>query len=586
MFAMWSTWATWYILAVYVYSSSVSASNTRCPTWFYYSNTTNQCECGINFPGEIHCNQQEMKAEVADGYCTTSTGQEGHYYAGFCPFRHTENNTDRIFSELPSDPDLLNDTMCGPYNRKGLLCGRCIDGYGPAVYSLDMKCANCSRLSTGFAIGLYLLLEFIPITLFFMGIVLFRLNITAGPLLGYVIFCQVYMYSTQCYLFIVTYILSHVSTPLRVLFYSSLTLSGLWSLQIFRFLIPPFCISENLTAIHVQMLNLVTSIYPIVLVVITCILMELHARNCRPIHIVWKPFSTILDKVKITSVTTDAVIHAFATFILLTAYSLYYNVYTIIQSIKVHLNLNTTGATYKVLYFDPTITWFSQEHIPYLLAAAVPFIFLVLIPSLLLCVYPTRIYEYLSRFISTRKRLAITAFAEALHNCFKDGRNGTRDYRALAGVFILLSAVVSVIAILFPACVAKGYSFEFLTGLALVFLSLIFSYMRPCKLTIANLSLSYHAMLFGILSVAVHLWEHDLSTGTETLMETFIILPIISHVLVFMWAMYTSFNRIMSHFGYQFNPSNCRVALTDLANAVKEYFWRKRGSYPLPDTAS
>ena len=73
-----------------------------------------------------------------------------------------------MFSELPSDPDLLNGTMCGPYKRKGLLCGRSIDGYGPAVYSFDMKCANYSNISTGSAISLYLFLELIPVTLFLL----------------------------------------------------------------------------------------------------------------------------------------------------------------------------------------------------------------------------------------------------------------------------------------------------------------------------------------------------------------------------------------------------------------------------------
>ena len=97
-----------------------------------------------------------MTAEIIDGFCATSTEQEGLYYAGFCPLRHIENNTDRMYSELPSDPNLLNDTMCGPYNRKGLLCGRCIDGYGPAVYSFNKKCADCSQISTGSAISLYL----------------------------------------------------------------------------------------------------------------------------------------------------------------------------------------------------------------------------------------------------------------------------------------------------------------------------------------------------------------------------------------------------------------------------------------------
>ena len=274
------------ILVVHLYMSSVSASNTSCPTWFYYSNTTQQCECGRLTTERIHCNQQEWKVEIADGFCATFAGQEGQYCAGECPFRHTGNNTNRMFSELPSDPDQLNVMMCGPYNRKGLLCGRCIDDHGPAVYSLDMKCANCSRHSTGYAISLYLFLEVIPITLFFMFVVLFRLNITAGPLLGYVIFCQAYVYKVRKELFLFTYIVSHVSAPLRILFYSSLTLSGSWILQFGRFVIPPFCISRKLTNIHIQMLSLVTAIYPIALFIITCILMELHARNYRIIYII------------------------------------------------------------------------------------------------------------------------------------------------------------------------------------------------------------------------------------------------------------------------------------------------------------
>ena len=94
------------------------------------------------------------------------------------------------------------------------------------------------------------------------------------------------------------YTLSHVSTPLWVLHYFSFALSSLWSLQFFEFVIPPFCISEKLTNIHIQMLSLLMSIYPIILVIITCILMELHvhARNYRIIQTMWKPFSIIIKK--------------------------------------------------------------------------------------------------------------------------------------------------------------------------------------------------------------------------------------------------------------------------------------------------
>ncbi|CAI8009090.1 hypothetical protein GBAR_LOCUS6154 [Geodia barretti] len=59
---------------------------------------------------------------------------------------HTVNSSNRMYSEMPSNASQLDEVMCGPYNRRGLLCGECKDGYGPAVYSFDQKCAKCSSL--------------------------------------------------------------------------------------------------------------------------------------------------------------------------------------------------------------------------------------------------------------------------------------------------------------------------------------------------------------------------------------------------------------------------------------------------------
>ena len=575
-----STKCTWFCISIFlvmfVHSSSVSVSNnTTCPTWFYYNNET--CECGSQLGRKVHCNQQEMTAEIADGFCATSTEQEGLYYAGFCPLRRTKNNTDRLYSELPSDPNLLNDTMCGPYNRTGLLCGRCIDGYGPAVYSFNMKCADCSKISIGSAIILYLFLELIPITLFFICVVIFRLNITAGPLLGYVLFCQIYYSAFVGYeIFIFDYILSHVPTAVWIL-----TFCGIWDLQFFKSVISPFCISSKLTGIDIQMLNLVTAIYPVLLVIITWILMELHARNYRIIQILWKPFSILFNKLKITSVTSDAVIHAFATFILLSATTLSFTVITIYNHTPMYRS--TDGTLYKqVLYYDPTITVFSHKHVTYIVLAIVPFILLVLIPSLLLCVYPTRIYECVSQVVSARKRLAITAFAEALNNCFKDGLNGTRDHRSLAG--LITSLVIIVITFTIAITPSQSSTAFLLTS---IFFSLIIFYVRPCKLTIANLSLGYHFLAIGLLFFVFRWWKYYPSIQTRTLEKIIIIIPVTSHILVFMWAGYTLTRRIMSHFGYQLNPHDWKVALTDLVNAVKQQFNRQRSSYQvLADTTT
>ena len=315
--------------------------------------------------------------------------------------------------------------MCGPFNRRGFLCGDCIDGFGPAVYSLDLKCANCSNLPVTLASAIYLLLDTLPTMLIFISLVIFNLNITSGPFLGYILFSRLYIAWLKRNLFIYYYIQSHVSLPLRALFKAELTLCQFWSLQSFQAVIPPFCISEQSTGIDVQMLRVLPAVYPVILVIITCILMKLHARNCRIIHILWKPFSIILNKTNTTAVTGDAVIEAFASFILLS----YVNIATAFVNFQLVTTVpqcDTCSIFKDVLFIDPNTDVLGQKHIIYSVILFVPAIFLTLIPSVILTLYPTRIYSrYISRCLSARKRLAITTFAEALHSCFKDGLNGT-----------------------------------------------------------------------------------------------------------------------------------------------------------------
>ena len=155
----------------------------------------------------------------------------------------------------------------------------------------------------------------------------------------------------------------------------------------------------------------------------------------------------------------------------------------------------------KVIFTDPTVQWLSHKYTLYTLIALVPFISVSAIPSVLLCIYPTRVYRYLSRFLSTRKRLAITAFAEALHSCFKDGLNGTRDYRALAAILLLL------LNLLVRTCLGHiGNESAIYTSSDLVWMMLVcvVSYIKPWKSSVANISFVFNMTLFGILMCAAN----------------------------------------------------------------------------------
>ena len=179
-------------------------------------------------------------------------------------------------------------------------------------------------------------------------------------------------------------------------------------------------------------------------------------------------------------------------------------------------------------------------------------------------------------------RLAITAFAEALHCCFKDGLNGTRDYRASAGLVILLYPACSLVAS--AVHIATGYGWNIDASCTFFVASLLLSQIRPCKSPVANFSLAYHFTVLGILALAEHIWDNEMSTRTESLELTIILLPLISHILVFIWVGYTVSHYVMLQCGY--SPRHEQV-FTRLRMTASQCFHRNRGGYQaLPNMAN
>ena len=514
---------TWVIFCcVVLVPPALSDSNYTCPTWFYFSNITQRCECGVS-SGGVNCYQQAMVVTMEFDYCATFSGQEGVFYAGYCPYSYKFNHSNEWYSLLTGDPDLLNEAMCGPYNRRGLLCGECVDGYGPGVYTFDRKCVDCSKFSMSSAICLYLLVEFVPVLLFFLCVTVFHLDLTSGPMLGYVVFCQMMSYVFEA-LPTRVYDIFNSSLPIRICTF----ITEFWSLNFCKTIIPPFCISEKLTDLHIMFLNSVSAIYPLLIATISLILIDLHSRQYKVIVILFKPLGFVLKLTNGKAITSDAVIRTFASFLFLSSTKMFFVFMTIIEPVPVFSSIS--GSVYKkVLYCDLSIEFYSREHILYFLLALIQCLCFVFLPSLLLFLYPTRLYRWISQFISARKQLAITTFVEALNHCFKDGLNGTRDYRALAGFLIVGIPTVSLL--MWAIANFGGGSSNLLAGPWLLF-PLI--YFHPFKSTMANMSVGFYFVLVSIYLIAYQYWT---MTGTF-LWQMFSFLLPISQVPVLLWALY------------------------------------------------
>ena len=189
------------------------------------------------------------------GDCMTynSTTKFAEYQHGHCPYiahytTTTNDSTNVLYIRLPDNVSLLNEFMCGPLNREGPLCGKCKDGYGTALYSYTLECSKC--WGHGYGWVLYYFLELFPITVMYFLVVIFHIRATSSPLSALVFMSQIVVYTIRLNVPLHFYIENRVTGFPYVALQVLLVLCGIWSLDFFRSVIPPFCASSNIKAVH------------------------------------------------------------------------------------------------------------------------------------------------------------------------------------------------------------------------------------------------------------------------------------------------------------------------------------------------
>ena len=83
-------------------------------------------------------------------------------------------------------------------------------------------------------------------------------------------------------------------TMLHALELAIITFYGIWNLDLFRYFIPSFCISSDLTMLHTLALEYVVAIYQLVLTVVIYFCIEMYDRGVRVVVCVWRPFNVYL----------------------------------------------------------------------------------------------------------------------------------------------------------------------------------------------------------------------------------------------------------------------------------------------------
>ena len=517
---------------------AVDDEGSECPNWYHRPPGSHHCQCGPTLQGGIMCSDDGVYIRV--DHIMTWDSAINQTVAAYSKYGYDNYSTitHRLYTPIPNDSQDLNETMCAPNNREGFLCEDCVPGYGPTAYS--PKCMDCRERSTFSAIAIFLTLNLTPITVMFILLIIFRINITQGPLFGYVLYCQAHAI-TVAHIKPFHHLLLLELHSYGWVLEASLFLSSLWFAD-FSLLGGNYCISESLNNMDVRLLNFGKVLYPLLLVISTYILIELHARNFRPIVIMWKPFGRCFSKTTRNWSATDSIIHAYATLFLLSFAMLNDNAFQILASTNMY---SSTGRVYtSTLLNRPSIHMYSSEYIPYLVIVLTLMFFLGVCPTALLCIYSIKIFRRkLNNCCSHRIQIALNTFVETFHGTFKDGLNGTRDYRVLPALALIIVMVTTVFES-FGSVSNNGYSMLYFNMVLLVLTSFLIAYARPCKSFLTNLSLSFHMMWVTTAVVILVCWMENMNIGSLFLAKLIAGIALVPHIPMISWAIYKFLHNI------------------------------------------
>ena len=519
-----------------VCAAAVCQENSKCPLWHYHHPENSTCVCGREWHGIVLCSSNHdiyLRVGFAMGIMDSNSSA---VVIGENQFAYVSSSSasweHRGYYKMPKDALQLIHNLCKPNHREGFLCERCIPGYGPAPY--DNTCTQC-RHSPALAITLYLATKIVPIAFWFFLIMAFRIDITKGPMLGYLLYCILHT-------IIYRELFNHYTILpqfLKTIMYVSFCISSIWNLdflQLTGIVDRTICISHKLHDSHMLLLNFVSVLIPLFLVAITYLFIELHARNTRIIVYCWKPFHPCFVRIRRNWSATDSIIHAYASLLLLSFPMLNYNTYSFFKSTKLlgmqHLVEDNA------LVICPLQHLYNKPLIYYFVVVALLFILLSVLPAVMLLLHPIRQFQkMLQSCCSIRFVLGLNTFVETFQGPFKDGNNGTHDFRILPGAvaclilfFAMISSVQHAInlSIYLIPCLATFFAIA----------AVLSAHARPCKSSTANTSVTFHCMWMAGLGYLLTLWDNAPSIDSTLLMVLLGVCVPFPHVLMAILAAY------------------------------------------------
>ena len=419
-----------------VWEVNVMVQLLPCPPGFQFSNDT--CVCGNDtqsyYSGNVHCIFDSQQAHLRERHWMGKIGSKD-YLVGSCPNGFCQTS-DTSYIDLPKDHNSLPGAVCSN-NRTGVLCGECMNGSGPAINSPTFDCIDCTNITQSTNVIKYVFLVYLPLTVFFIVLIVFDIRLTTGPANAFIIFCQVVTSTLD--------LEADGAIPLHTDVRGIKTLKdiylfiyGIFNLEFFENLVTDICVSPSFNALTALALDYGVAVFPLIIIIFIMVCVKLKSLCICRSSAKASQVARTLCKWR-TKPIMESFLPAFAAFILLS-----YTKFSLTSSYileKQNLLAEDGSYTDARVYYAGQLDVHDSTYITYYYIPSVVVFALVCIIPIMLLVYPLKILEwclfkvsFLWKFYPVDK---VHFFLDTFQGCYRN------NMRFFAGLYFLFRLTIN-----------------------------------------------------------------------------------------------------------------------------------------------
>lgn len=464
---------------------SLKITLEECPPGFVFDHEDLVCECSTsnksNFYTAINvCNLEAYEATLIRGYWAGYVNDnhiEDSFRTSSCPIGYCNNEHNRSEILLPDRASDLSVEICAP-SRMGVMCGECV-GNTTVYYHTpgNFKCGSEKYCHLG--ILLFILSQVLPVTLLFLAIIFFNIQLTTGALTGFLLYAQVFSS-----LHISGNNIIHMSSVAHKLLKVLEFIVQGFNLNFFALPHLGFCLFRNASYLDLLAFEYVLVVYALLLIILTVVCLNWRHKCSRRLSRKIKPKASI--------------IHALSGFLVL-CYA---------KTTRLTIWILTPGTLHGkgakdlevMVFYRGSLQFFGQEHIKYAIPALFALVFMTCLPPLLLLMYPLcyRVLALLRLEESTfSKFLCKIVPLERIKPLFDSIQSDFRDkHRYFAGLYFLYRLLI----LLLFAATADLVHFYFTLQFTLILILAIHGWVQPYKKKWHNRLDLYIFLLMNIIN--------------------------------------------------------------------------------------